>query len=126
MDLIMEAANCSEMSVNIYQITWCTIPEDSHLRTNDVDKPSVIKQSQKNKNLCVNECGELSTNTDILEIRLVIVASKLHLLTEGDNIRWSIQIEVLMTPHLASRATTSLHFINQQCSSILEVHPQTH
>jgi hypothetical protein len=56
---------------------------------------------------------------DVLEIRLVEVATKLHLLAEGDNIRWSIQIEVLMTPHFASRPATSLNFIYQQCSSIL-------
>jgi hypothetical protein len=62
----------------------------------------------------------------ILEIGLVIIASKLHLLTEGDNVRWFIQVEVFVTPHLASRATTSLHFVNQQRSSILEAHPQIH
>jgi hypothetical protein len=29
--LMMEAASTSEMSVNIYQTTWCNMPEDSHL-----------------------------------------------------------------------------------------------
>jgi hypothetical protein len=31
MKLIMEAVNTSEMSVSIYQTTWRSIPEDSHL-----------------------------------------------------------------------------------------------
>jgi hypothetical protein len=29
--LMMEAASSSETSVNVYQTTWCSIPEDSHL-----------------------------------------------------------------------------------------------
>jgi hypothetical protein len=28
--LMVEAASVSEMSVNLYQTTWCNIPEDSH------------------------------------------------------------------------------------------------
>jgi hypothetical protein len=31
MIMIMEAVSCTEMSVNIYQITQHNIPEDSHL-----------------------------------------------------------------------------------------------
>jgi hypothetical protein len=31
MALVMEAARTSEMSVNLYQITWRYKPEDSHL-----------------------------------------------------------------------------------------------
>jgi hypothetical protein len=31
--LMMEAVSSSEMLVNIYQATWCNIPEDSHLKT---------------------------------------------------------------------------------------------
>jgi hypothetical protein len=31
--LIMEVISSSETSVNIYQTTWCCIPEDSHLHT---------------------------------------------------------------------------------------------
>jgi hypothetical protein len=30
---MMEAANTSGMSVNVYQITWCNNPEDSHFHT---------------------------------------------------------------------------------------------
>jgi hypothetical protein len=28
--LMMEAVSTSEMLINIYQTTWCNIPEDSH------------------------------------------------------------------------------------------------
>jgi hypothetical protein len=31
--MMMEAVNSSETLVNIYQITWCNIPEDIHLHT---------------------------------------------------------------------------------------------
>jgi hypothetical protein len=31
--MMMKAVSTSEMSVNFYQITWCNIPDDSHLHT---------------------------------------------------------------------------------------------
>jgi hypothetical protein len=30
---MMEAVSSSETSVNVYQTTWCNIPEDSHIQT---------------------------------------------------------------------------------------------
>jgi hypothetical protein len=31
--VVMDAVSFSETSVNIYQTTWCNIPEDSHFDT---------------------------------------------------------------------------------------------
>jgi hypothetical protein len=40
--LMMEAASTSETSVNLYETTWCSIPEDSHLHSHCCDEISTI------------------------------------------------------------------------------------
>jgi hypothetical protein len=42
---MMEAANASEKSVNVYQATRCNNPEDNHLYlSNNVARSEIVKQ----------------------------------------------------------------------------------
>jgi hypothetical protein len=56
--LIMEAADTSETLVNFYQITWCSIPEDSHLRG--------CSLLQKLNSMCSGGCSSLSVSMNSL------------------------------------------------------------
>lgn len=49
----------------------------------------------------------------------MVEASNQHFLAEGDNVRWSVKVEMLMAPHLASGATARLHLVDQQRGAIL-------
>lgn len=59
---------------------------------------------------------------DLHEIRTKVEATRQHFLAECDNIwrRW--QIEMFVTPHLASRSASCLYFINNQRDAFLIKH----
>lgn len=63
---------------------------------------------------------KLTRRKCLLEGLHVIIAAQLHLLAKGHQIGRTVQIEVLVAPHLSRWATTGLHFVDEQRCSVLK------
>jgi hypothetical protein len=56
---MMEAISTSEMSLNLYQPTWCNIPEDSHLHNRRRENLKCHQVEQQ-----LRSCRYLSATTE--------------------------------------------------------------
>jgi hypothetical protein len=89
--ILMESVSSSETLANIYQTTWCYIPEDSHLHTcccenlNSHGENPYFNYPKKYKKLEMNSSLCLVTVSSNCGIQIMLLVLKLYRMMDMNN-----------------------------------------